>query len=156
MKHPITVTVTDSEGHATFSLVVDAYSPQGAAQLAASVPLEQWNWDDRPPLKTVQGDPITIGGWYYDNNLDIIRVTALATTIDYHENEHRYIAWHRHDMYRTHPDPEVGIVISAGGIADADRMGARSPFTPRVLASEEAERLGYAAHAAHTSASEAS
>jgi hypothetical protein len=149
MSHPITVTVTDESTTppTVFTTKIEAYSPQGAAQLAASVQLEKWEWTSPHEFADANGEPIVVGGWYYDNNLDIVQVTHLADMIQYHENERRYVAWHRHDSYRTAANPDVGIVVSRGGTSDDLRLAARNPFTGK-CAADEAERLGYVAHAA--------
>ena len=83
---------------------------------------------------TADGQPVVAGGFYWDNNLDLARVTDLASFTQCNHNTGEEVAWHRYD--RIAPGRE-----SEGLTADGSRLAVRNPFT-REKAADAAVRLG--------------
>lgn len=82
--------------------------------------------------RTADGEPITLGGIYWDYDLRLARVTVIADHIEHNENTGADVALHRTESVATG---------QRGGTSDGSRLAVRHPFTSQLAPDAAAELI---------------
>lgn len=80
---------------------------------------------------TADGHPVQLGAIFWDNDLQLVRVVAIAHHIEHNWNTGADVAWHRADRL----DPAHGL----GHTFDGSRLALRHPFTGQLAPQAAAE-----------------